>query len=143
MKTSKEILEKAGVVPKLRLGVNVGKGVKPVGPFRVRLIRDKEVMGRDNKTGKEVPMVRYLLDVLLKDGKTWEKRIYDTRKFNKDSGDVSYLVIRLAEVPENGEVILEMKKAGIKNFIEVREIGQVEAVDVGDEHITSEGIIEV
>lgn len=144
MKTSKEIVEKAGIIPKLRLGAKSGKGVKPLGPFRVRLIKDKEVVGRDNMTGKEVPMLRYLLDVLMKDGKTWEKRIYDTKKFNKDTGEVSYLVIRLAEVPENGEVILEMKKQGIKNFIEVRDIGQVDTVETEDHDMESpeEKIIE-
>jgi hypothetical protein len=142
MKTSKEILEKAGIIPKLRLGAKVGKKVIPTGPWRVRLLKDKEVIGRDAQTGKEIPMLRYLMDVLMKDGKTWEKRIYETKKYNKDTGDVSYLVIRLAEVPEGGEVILEMKKMGIKNFVDVREVGDPSTVEMEDhEVVTDEEVI--
>lgn len=123
MKTSQEILRAAGIVPKLRLGSKTGKGVKSTGKYHVRLVSDKEVMGRDTQTGKEVPMVRYLLDLLMPDGKTWEKRTYQTRKFNKDSGEISYLVQRFAELPENSHVILEMKKVGVKNYVEVVEVG--------------------
>ena len=144
MKTSQEILKAAGIVPKLRLGSKSGKGVKPTGAWRVKMIKDKEVVGRDSQTGKEVPMVRYLMDVLMKDGKTWEKRIYETKKFNKDTGDVSYLVIRLAEVPEGGEVILEMNKMGIKNFIDVKDIGEGQSVEAEEHEIETpdEKIIE-
>lgn len=143
MKTSKEIIEKAGIIPRLRLGSKTGKGVKPNGSFRVRMIKDKEIIGRDANTGKEVPMIRYLMDVLMKDGKTWEKRIYETKKFNKDTGEISYLVIRLAEVPEGGEVILEMKKMGIKNFVSVRDVGENVAVEAEDHEITTgEEVIE-
>lgn len=123
MKTSQEILKASGIVPKLRLGAKTGKGVKSTGKYHVRLVSDKEVVGRDTQTGKEVPMVRYLLDLLMSDGKTWEKRIYQTRKFNKDTNEVSYLVQRFAELAENSHVILEMKKQGIKNYIEVTEVG--------------------
>lgn len=139
MKTSKEIIEKAGIIPRLRLGSKTGRGVTTNGSFRVKMIKDKEIVGRDANTGKEVPMIRYLMDVLMKDGKTWEKRIYETKKFNKDTGEVSYLVIRLAEVPEGGEVILEMKKMGIKNFVSVRDIGENVAVEDEETDITTPG----
>ncbi len=142
MKISKEILEKAGIVPRLRLGLKTGKGVKTTGSYRVRLIKDKEVVGRDANTGKEVPMIRYLMDVLMKDGKTWEKRIYETRKFNKDTGEVSYLVARLAEVPEDEEVILEMKKMGMKNYVSVRELDEAVAVEADEGVHTDEEVIE-
>lgn len=144
MKTSQEILRTAGIVPKLRLGAPVTKngkraGIKPTGKYHVRLVSDKEVTGRDTETGKEVPMVRYLLDLLMPDGKTWEKRIYQTRKFNKDTGEVSYLVQRFAELAENSHVILEMKKLGVKNYIEVIEVGadgrEIHSDVVGEEVI--------
>jgi len=138
MKTSKEILEKAGIIPRLRLGYKTGKGVKPNGPAHVKLLKDKEVTGRDPNSGKEVPMVRYLMDVLMKDGKTWEKRIYDTKKYNKDTGEISYLVARLAEVSEGEEVILEMKKMGIKNFISVREVSQPVEVEAEEHEISTD-----
>lgn len=140
MKTSQEILKASGLVPKLRLGSKTGKGVKSTGKYHVRLISDKEVVGRDTQTGKEVPMVRYLLDLLMPDGKTWEKRIYQTRKFNKDTGEVHYLVQRFAELLENSHVILEMKKVGVKNYIEVIEVGAdgKEIIHDGEEVIVEE-----
>lgn len=139
MKTSQEILKASGIVPKLRLGSKLPKGgVKPLGKFHVRLISDKEVVGRDTQTGKEVPMVRYLLDLLMPDGKTWEKRIYQTRKINKETGEVSYLVQRFAELPENSHVVLEMRKIGIKNYVEVTEVGADGKEIVHDEEVIVE-----
>lgn len=141
MKVSQEILKQANIVPRLRLGVKAisrSKGgkmvpmVKSLGAFHVKLIKDKEVVGRDNQTGEPVPMVRYLLDVLMPDGKTWEKRIYDTRKFNKDTGEVSYLVQRMAELPEGHEVILEMKRKGIRNYVEVRDPHAIDTVEADE-----------
>lgn len=122
MKTSQQILKEAGIIPKLRLGAKTNKGVKSNGAYHVKLVADKEVTGRDQNTGKEISMVRYLLDVLMPDGKTWEKRTYTTKKYNKDTGEVSYLVQRFAEITEGSEVILEMKKMGIKNFVDVKEV---------------------
>ena len=47
-----------------------------------------------------------------------EKKEYRTKVKNKE-GKLNYLVQRLAEIEEGDEVILEMKKMGIKNYIEV------------------------
>ncbi len=113
MKVSKEILSKMGVLPKLRLGKKKsGGGTISTGAHRVKLLSDKIVNGTDPKTGKIIEFVRYLVE------EKGEKKIYQTKKLN-DKGEVNYLVMNLSEINEGDEVILEMKKQGIKNYIEV------------------------
>lgn len=113
MEISKQMVKDAGLLPKLRL-LTKEEGKPPVstGPHTVRLIKDKEIVGKDDK-GNKIPKVRYLVE---EDG---ELKTYDTRKFNKDTGELNYLVQKLAEYPENSIVILEAKKKGIKNYISV------------------------
>lgn len=112
MKLSEEILKKANIMPRLRLGTKTDKGVQSTGPHRVKFLQDKEAKGTDPITGKEREEVAYLVE---EDG---VKRSYRVPKYNK-KGEINYLVIRLAEVGEGEEVILEMKRSGIKNFVEV------------------------
>ncbi len=127
MKTSKALLKEAGIQPKLRLGSKkVGGGVVPTGAHRVKMIGDKVVKGIDPKSGKEIDYVRYLL---LENGET---KTYQTKKLN-EKGELSYLVQRLAEINENEEVILEMKKQGIKNYVEVSPIVGDEQVEIEDD----------
>lgn len=115
METSKQILEKAGIKPKLQLGLKTEHGVESTGPHTVKLLKDKETMGVDEK-GTEVPMIRYLVE---EDG---VMKTYDVRKFKKGTTDIHYLVQRFAGLAEGTEVVLEMKKKGIKNYIEVRAV---------------------
>ena len=127
MKTSKALLEKAGILPKLRLGIKkAGGGVMPNGAHRVKIIEDKIIRKNDPTTGKEIEWVRFTLE------ENGEKKIYDTKLKAKD-GSLSYLVQRFAEVEENTEVVLEMKKQGIKNYIEVMPVGHSSSVEVESE----------
>jgi len=122
MKTSQSVVKAAGIVPKLRLFNKGEKSVTSTGPHKVKLIQDKEVMGKDTETGKEIPCIRYLVE------ENGEKRVYETRKFNKKTNEVSYLVQRLAEIEENTQVILEGKRRGIINYVEVTIIGKTDNV---------------
>lgn len=127
MKISKELVVKAGILPKLRLGnKKAGGGVVPTGPQKVKVLEDKIIRKMDQTAGKEIEFVRYTLE------HNDEKKYYDTKLKDKN-GQLSYLVQRLAEVPEGEEVILEMKKAGVKNYIEVSSLSHVSSVDVEDE----------
>lgn len=127
MKTSRELLQKAGILPKLRLGTKLPKGgVKPTGAHRVKILEDKIIRKPEPSTGKEIEWVRYTVE------ENGEKRIYDTKLKDKD-GQLSYLVQRFAEINEGQEVILEMKKQGIKNYIEVTEVGHASSVQVDEE----------
>lgn len=123
---SKELMAKAGILPKLRLGLKLSKGgVKPTGPHKVRVLEDK-ILKKPDQTGKEIEYVRYIVE---EDG---EKKVYDTKLRDKNNS-LSYLVQRFAEIPEGEEVILEMKKQGVKNYIEVTPAGHSASVEVDDE----------
>lgn len=127
MKISKQLLKEAGIQPKLRLGTKkAGGGVVPNGQHRVKMVADKIVKGNDPKTGKEIDYVRFLVE------ENGETKTYQTKKLN-DKGELSYLVQRLAEINEGQEVILEMKKQGIKNYIEVTPINGTEQVEIEDD----------
>ena len=127
METSKDITKKANIIPRLRLGSKTDRGVVSNGPHRVKFIADKEVKGKDF-SGKEIDMVAYLVE------ENTEKKSYRIPKLNKQ-GEINYLVIRLAEVNEGDEVILEMKKKGIKNYVEVSPISNASRVEVEDDDI--------
>lgn len=132
MENSKEICQKANIVPKLQLAVQLeGGGVRGTGPHKVKLISDKIVKGTEYQTGKERYEVKYLVE---EDG---EKKSYSVAM--KDQNDeVHYLVQRLAEVPEGTEVILEYKRRGLKGYIDVQVVGEepsISSPDVLDEEI--------
>lgn len=133
MKVSKQLLSVAGLTPKLRLGNKTSKGVVSSGPHRVRVLEDKIIKGLD-VSGKEIEYVEYILE------ENGEKKNYKT-KLKDRNGKLSYLVQRLAEINEGEEVILEMKKSGMKNFIEVTPVGQSSVVE-HDEGEDEEEIIQ-
>jgi hypothetical protein len=127
MQISRELLIKAGILPKLRLGIKLdGGGVKSTGPHRVKVLKDAIIKRADPATGKEAEWVRYTIE----EGE--EKKVYDTRLKDK-SGQLSYLVQRFAEIPEGHEVLLEMKKRGVKNYIQVTSINDQSQVEMEDE----------
>jgi len=128
MQISREIMTKAGLLPKLRLGIKTGKGVKPTGPHRVKIVSDK-LIRKMNPEGQEEHFVRYVFE---EDG---QQKQYDAHMKSKVGNDPHYLVQALAEVEPGEELILEMKKAGVKSYIEVTRVGlnEVEKVEMDDE----------
>jgi len=130
MKTSKALMKEANIQPKLKLGKKkAGGGTVSTGAHRVKMIADKVVPGTDPKTGKEIDYVRYLVE------ENGETKTYQTKKLN-EKGELSYLVQELSSISEGQEVILEMKKQGIKNYIDVSPVvggGSVEMEDDEDE----------
>lgn len=115
MKVSREILLKAGLFPKLRLGVKQGGRVVSTGPHKVKILDDK-IIKKLNAEGVEEHYVRYTFE---EDG---EKKQYDAHMKAKGGSDPHYLVQALAEVEPGEELILEMKKAGVKSYIEVTRV---------------------
>ncbi len=134
MKFSREILFKAGLLPKLRLGIKGSRGVTPTGPHKVKIIEDK-LIKKLNTEGVEEVFVRYIFE---EDG---EKKQYDAHMKGKGSTDPHYLVQALAEVEPGEELILEMKKAGVKNYIEVTRMktGETERAEADDDGRDDEG----
>ncbi len=121
-------MNKAGLLPKLRLGVKNGRGVTPTGPHKVKIIEDKMVK-KLNTEGVEEYFVRYIFE---EDG---QRKQYDCHMKAKVGNDPHYLVQALAEVEPGEELILEMKKAGVKSYIEVTRValGQKETVEADDD----------
>lgn len=126
MELSKDILKKANIIPKLRLGVKTDKGVQSNGPHRVKFVVDKEAKGTDPLTGKKRAEIAYLVE------ENGERKSYRVPKFDK-SGQIHYLVIRLADIKEGEEVMLEMKRKGIKNYVEVTPLRDTHAAEVEEE----------
>lgn len=127
MKTSKELLKRSGIMPKLRLAERVGKGVRGTGPHKVRLIEDKIIRGKDFDSGNPIEKVRYFVE------ENGEKKQYDTRLKSKDTDELSYFVQRMAEIPEGSEVVLEFKRAGVRGYIEITVGDTVTRADVDDD----------
>ena len=107
MKTSLDILLKAGLHPKLILGERRGNAVVSTGPHTVKMLEDK-IIKKMNTEGKEEYFVRYIVE------ENGEKKQYDAHMKSKVGNDPHYLVQALADVHEGEELILEMKKAGNK-----------------------------
>lgn len=120
----------------MRLGNKTEKGVKANGTHRVKIISDKIIRKPDPQTGKDTEWVRYVVE------EKGEQKIYDTRLKNKDTGELSYLVQRFAEINEGDEVILEMKKQGIKNYIEITPVGHSSEALVEDDEEDEEDYFE-
>lgn len=121
MKTSAALMKSAGIYPKLKLGVkkegaNGKKSVHATGPHTVRLISDKITKGRDRDSGTIIELVKYVVE------EGGVKRQYSCPLKNKETGELHYLVQILSKVPENTEVIMEMKKMGPRNYVEVRNL---------------------
>lgn len=130
MKTSRKLVKEAGLHPKLKLMVKdtneKGNEITvSTGKHVVELIADKEIMGKDPNTGKPTPYVRYLVKN-VKNGQTYT---YDTRKFNKETGELSYLVQNLSDYDEGTIVVMQAKKIGAKNYISVKQATGVVAPD--------------
>ncbi len=132
MKTSKDLLKQANIVPKLRLGERRNGRVVSTGPHRIKILKDKLDKGTDHNSGQEVEVVKFLVE------ENGEHKAFERKKLNK-VGELDYLIQRLAEIPEGSEIVLEMKKQGIKNYIEVMVVGESESVEEEDDDIVPEG----
>lgn len=126
MKNSTALMKQAGLLPKLRLGNKTDKGVISTGPHKVIILEDKIIKGADPQTGKEIELVRYIIE------ENGEKKFYDTKLKDKN-GQLSYLVQRFSEIGEGDEVILEMKKRGIKNYVSVTSLKDNDDIEVDQE----------
>lgn len=120
-------MESAGLTPKLRLGEKQpAGGVKSTGPHRVKVLEDKIIRGIDPDNGKELEYVLYTVE------ENGEKKSYQTKLKDKN-GKLSYLVQRMSEIPEGSEIIMEMKRQGVKNFVSITLIGDEHSAEVDEE----------
>src|ERR1700754_1731548 len=105
---AKQVLDKMGVIPRLRLAEKQDKGgIKSTGPPRVVVGPSKLGEEMDPDTGKPRQIIQYE----MKEGGV--KKIWNVPIRNK-KGEPNYLIERLADISEGEEIILESKRAGIK-----------------------------
>lgn len=113
LENTRAVLEKARLYPKLKLGEKLpGGGIKPLGAKTVEIVSDRLIKKIDPKDSKEKIYMRYILK------HNGEMRRYETR-LNDDNGDPSYLVQRMGEFKPGDVITMEMKKTGVKNYVEV------------------------
>ena len=121
--SAKQLFDKASAAgktrkPYLQLGEKQeGGGVKSTGKHVVKIMSDKVGTGKDPFT--EEPREELQM-VVSENGveKIWNIPVKDK------NGNLHYLVERLSEVPEGATISLEMKSKGMKNYIELRVVGE-------------------
>lgn len=124
-------MKQAGVLPKLKLGLKEeGKAPISTGAHRVKIIEDKIQKAKDEQ-GNVIEVVKYILE------ENGEKKFYQVPVKNKQ-GELHYLVQRLSEIPEGQEIILKMKKRGVKNYISVAVVGEPTEIEDDQEDLQEE-----
>lgn len=119
MKAAEKLLEKAKASGKvkerdeyLRLAPKNEQGVPtPNGPHKLKLVGDK--IGTNNLGEQQ-------LHVTVLEGKT--QKLWTIPLKDKE-GNLHYLVQTLAQYNEGDEIVVEMKKNGAKNYVEVKKVG--------------------
>lgn len=115
MEKVRELARTLNILPRLQLGIKLDKGgIKTTGPHKVKFLQEPTiVMGKDfeGKPRKEMKFIVESEGVKY----TWNVPI-----LNKE-GQPNYLIERLMNIEVNDERTLEMKKKGIRNYIDIRE----------------------
>lgn len=131
MERLQEAAKALKLYPKLKLGEKLpGSGVKSTGPHTIKITAEPTTT-TIMKMGKPTKVFKFLVEEKGQLYK-WFVPIY-----NKE-GEGHYLIERLQFVAVGEEIVVEMKKAGARNFIEVRPVG-----DPGQSDHDSEDEVEV
>jgi hypothetical protein len=123
MKLAKELFDRASKAgktkkPYLRLGEQLeGGGVKSTGAHTISIKNEKLGMGNNPRTNKEREELQM---IVVENGieKLWNVPVKD------EDGGLHYLVQRLAEIEPDEEITVEMKHKGVKNYIDLRKVGE-------------------
>lgn len=109
-------MDAMGVLPKLRLGLKLEKGgVKSTGAHRVKFLSEPVGVTKKDFDGKPQKMLRFEVE---SGGIRYH---WYVRVLNRE-GDANYLLERLAEIKVGDERVLEMRKQGARNFVDIREV---------------------
>lgn len=122
MQKSAALIKKAGIIPFLQLATKrQGGGTDSTGPHSVVLIEDKIIKGTDYQTGKQIFMVRYVVE------ENGEKKRYEVPVKDRN-GEVHYLIQRMSQYQEGETVVMEYVRKGMKGYIDVRKPDKPEGV---------------
>lgn len=115
----KEAAKILKLYPKLQLGEKLpGSGVKPTGPHTVKITAEPTTV-MINKNGKALKAFKFIVDE-AGELKKWLVPL------TNDQGEGHYLIERLQNVEVGDEIVLEMKKRGPKNYIDITRPGDEE-----------------
>lgn len=132
LKNTQEVLNKAKMYPKLRLGEKLpGGGVKILEPKTVKLVDDKIIKKIDQDSLQERYYMRYNVEL------NGEMRRYET-KLQDENGEPSYLVQRMGEYKPGDIITMQLRKAGKQTYVDVSS----ENDDVEDNHVAPEEDLE-
>lgn len=127
-------MDALGVKPKLRLGKKIEKGgMESFGPMKVKFLAEPEGVTKKNFEGKPAKFLKFLVEYNGKEYH-WYAGVLD-----KD-GQPNYLLERTALLEVGFEYILEMKKKGIINYIDIRNIDGTPIQDEPNDDEPAEGI---
>jgi hypothetical protein len=119
MERVKEAAKVLKLYPKLRLGEKLeGGGVKSTGPHTVKITAEPTttMMLKDTKSVKAFKFIVEEKGTLYK----WLVPL------TNEEGEGHYLVEHLLDVEVGEEIVLEMKKRGARNYIDISRTGDVE-----------------
>lgn len=128
MERLKEAAKVLKMYPKLKLGEKMpGSGVKSTGPHRVKFLAEPTT----TKMRKGSTVVKAFKFIVEENGVLYKYLIPITNEDNEGH----YLVEHLKDVKPGEEVILEMKKSGAINYIDVKRDGD----NTDEDEVASEG----
>lgn len=114
-----EAQEQGKYFPKLALFVKLdGGGTQSTGSHKVRLMSCKIVKGKSFKSKGE----RYEAQLLVEENSV--QKTYNFPIKDEVTGNIHYLVERLAPIPEGTEIILEGKRSATGSYIDVKVVGK-------------------
>lgn len=117
MERVKEAAIALKLYPKLQLGEKIeGSGVKPTGPHTVKITAEPTTT-MINKGGKPVKGFKFIVEEA---GQLYKWLV----PLVNEQGEGHYLIERLQDVRIGEEIILEMKKRGAKNYIDITRPGE-------------------
>ncbi|MCH8295607.1 hypothetical protein IH992_31370 [Candidatus Poribacteria bacterium] len=136
---SKDLTDRAGIKPRLQLGRQVPTGdgdktkVVSTGPHRVKWIGDRIIKGQEYQSDDEIDVVEYTFE------EGGEEKLYEASVKNK-KGELHYFVKRMSEYEYGQELILEMRKKGIRSYISIVPVqdDSEEPVQYDDQQATNE-----
>jgi hypothetical protein len=109
--------------PKLRLGEKMpGSAVRPTGPHKVKITAEPTTV-MVNKGGVPTKHFKFIVE---ENGQLYKWLV---PIMNKEGTEGHYLIERLMDVQVGEELVIEMKKQGARNYIDVRRAGEPERPD--------------
>lgn len=126
MKNVKEAARVLKLYPKLRLGEKIqGGGVKPTGPHTVKITAEPTTVMM-NKNNKQVKAFKFVVE---ENGTLFKWLV----PLTNEEGEGHYLIERLQDVEVGEIVVLEMKKRGARNYVEILREGDLDEQELPPE----------